>query len=137
MIYIYIYIFFFFLSISGRIRIRIFFKLSRIRIRGKKYRILIPVFKEYKSKIKRVILYSLVNLNCDMTVMHYSSCRYDEDSDRTRTSSHRDDRKEDRLTSSASSVHSEDAAGETRVSASRSIINTSIAQVCISSSLIL
>jgi len=54
--------------------------------------------------------------------------RYDEDSDRTRTSSHRDDRKEDRLTSSASSVHSEDAAGETRVSASRSIINTSIAQ---------
>ena len=80
---------------------------------------------------------SKMNLNCDMTVMHCSSCRYDEDSDRTRTSSHRDDRKEDRLTSSASSVHSEDAAGETRVSASRSIINTSIAQVCISSSLIL
>ena len=41
---------FFLISISGRIRsrirtrIRIFFQLSRIRIRGKKFRILIPGF---------------------------------------------------------------------------------------------
>ena len=44
---------FFLHSISGRIRIRIFFQLSRIRIRGKKCRILIP---DYKQRVKANLL---------------------------------------------------------------------------------